>query len=32
VSEKIAELKGISPEEAARITYENGKRFFNIND
>ncbi len=32
VSEKIAELKGITPEEAARITYENGKRFFNIND
>ena len=32
VSEKIAELKGITPEEAAQITYENGKRFFNIND
>ena len=30
VSEKIAELKGITPEEAARITTENGRRFFNI--
>ncbi|MBQ3556216.1 MAG: TatD family hydrolase [Oscillospiraceae bacterium] len=30
VSEKIAELKGISPEEAARITTENARRFFNI--
>ena len=26
----IAEIKGISTEEAARITLENGKRFFNI--
>ena len=32
VSEKIAEIKGIPPEEAARITLENGKRFFNITD
>ena len=32
VSEKIAELKGITPEEAARITYENGKRFFRIDE
>ena len=32
VSEKIAEIKGIPPEEVARITFENGKRFFNIND
>jgi len=30
VSEKIAELKGISPEETARITTENARRFFNI--
>ena len=32
VSEKIAEIKGIAPEEAARITTENGRRFFNIKD
>ncbi len=32
VAEKIAELKGITPEEAARITTENGRRFFNIKD
>lgn len=30
VVEKIAEVKGISPEEVARITLENGKRFFGI--
>lgn len=30
VVEKIAEVKGISPEEVARITMENGKRFFGI--
>lgn len=30
VSEKIAELKGITAEEAARITTENARRFFNI--
>lgn len=30
VSEKIAELKGITPEEAARITTDNARRFFNI--
>ncbi len=30
VAEKIAEVKGISPEEVARITMENGKRFFGI--
>lgn len=30
VAEKLAEIKGISPEEAARITVENGKRFFRI--
>lgn len=32
VAEAIAEIKGISPEEAARVTLENGKRFFNIID
>ena len=30
VAEKLAEIKGITPEEAARITMENGKRFFRI--
>ncbi len=30
VVEKIAEVKGISAEEVARITLENGKRFFGI--
>ena len=30
VAEVIAEVKGISPEEAARVTLENGKRFFGI--
>ena len=30
VCEKLAELKGISFEECARITMENGKRFFHI--
>jgi len=30
VCEKLAELKGLSVEETARITYENGKRFFGI--
>ena len=30
VCEKLAEIKGISPEECARITLENGKRFFGI--
>ena len=28
--ERLAELKGLTPEETARITYENGKRFFRI--
>ncbi len=28
--ERLAELKGISVEDCARITLENGKRFFNI--
>lgn len=30
VAEKIAELKGISPERVLEITAENGRRFFNI--
>ena len=30
VCEKLAEIKGISPEECARITMENGRRFFGI--
>lgn len=30
ICQKIAELKGISPDEAARITLENGKRLFGI--
>lgn len=30
VSEKIAELKGITPEEAACITTDNARKFFNI--
>jgi len=30
VAEKIAQIKGISPEEVAQITMENGKRFFEI--
>ena len=30
VAEKIAEVKGMDPEEVARITMENGKRFFRI--
>lgn len=30
VAEKIAEIKGMDAEEVARITMENGKRFFNI--
>lgn len=30
VTEKIAEIKGITPEEAAAITLENGKILFNI--
>ena len=31
VCEKLAEIKGISFEECARITLENGKRFYGIN-
>ena len=30
VCEKLAELKGLSVEETARITLENGRRFFGI--
>ena len=30
VCEKLAEIKGISYEECARITLENGKRFYGI--
>lgn len=30
VCEKLAEIKGVSFEECARITLENGKRFYNI--
>ena len=30
ICEKLAEIKGISTEECARITTENGKRFFRI--
>ena len=30
IVDKIAEIKGMSHEEVARITLENGKRFFNI--
>lgn len=32
VAEKIAEVKGLSTEEVAKITMENGKRFFRIPD
>ena len=32
VAEKIAEIKGLSVEEVAAITMENGKRFFRIPD
>ena len=30
VAEKIAEIKGITPEEVEQITFDNGKRFFSI--
>ena len=30
ICQKLAEVKGISPEDCARITMENGKRFFRI--
>ena len=31
-AEKVAQLRGISPEEVLRITLENGKRFFGIRE
>ena len=30
ICQKLAEVKGVSPEDCARITTENGKRFFRI--
>ncbi len=30
MAEKLAEIKGISPEEAQKITFENGKRLYRI--
>ena len=30
IAEKIAEVKGLSPEEIARITMENGRRLFGV--
>ena len=30
VAEKIAQIKGLDPDEVERITWENGKRFFGI--
>lgn len=30
IAEKIAEIKGLSPEEVERVTWENGRRFFGI--
>ena len=30
ICQKLAEVKGVSPEDCARITMENGKRFFRI--
>ena len=30
VAEKIAEIKGLSPDDVEQITWENGKRFFKI--
>ena len=32
VIEKIAEVKGISPEEIERATFENGKRLYAMED
>ncbi len=32
VAEKIAQVKGLAPEDVARITLENGKRFFDIQE
>ena len=30
IIEKIAEIKGMTPQEIERITWENGKRLFGI--
>ncbi len=30
ICERLAELKGVSPEECARVTLENGKHFFQV--
>jgi TatD DNase family protein len=30
IAAKIAEIRGVTTEEIANITMENGKRFFNI--
>ena len=32
IAEKVAEIKGVTPEEAARRTCENGKRLFGIGE
>ena len=32
VAEKIAQVKGLEPEEVARVTLDNGRRFFNIKE
>ncbi len=32
IADKLAQLRGISPEEARRITFENGKRLYRIQD
>jgi TatD DNase family protein len=32
MAEKLAEIRGISPEDARRITLENGKRLYRIGD
>jgi Tat protein secretion system quality control protein TatD with DNase activity len=30
MAQKLAEIRGIDPEEAQRITFENGKRLYRI--
>ena len=30
VAEKIAQIKGLTAEEVAQVTWDNGKRFFGI--
>ena len=32
MAEKLAEIRGISPEEARRVTFENGKQLYRIED